>query len=227
MSTRHVFVTGATGYLGRALVPALQARGHTVRALVRPGSERRLPAGVAFVHGDALDAASYAAHVAPSDTLVQLVGVPHPSPSKAAEFERVDRVSGLAAVAAARAGGVRHLVYVSVAQPAPVMRAYVAVRAAVEAEIRAAVADGLPGATVLRPWYVLGPGHRWAYALRPVYALLRQLPSTRDGAVRLGLVTYADMIAALVHAVEAPATGVRVVDVPAIRGAGKMHKVLV
>jgi len=214
MSTRHVFVTGATGYLGRALVPALQARGHTVRALVRPGSERRLPAGVAFVHGDALDAASYAAHVAPADTLVQLVGVPHPSPSKAPAFERVDRVSGLAAVAAARAAGVRHLVYVSVAQPAPVMRAYVAVRAAVEAEIRAAVSDeshALPGATVLRP----------------MYALLRQLPSTRDGAVRLGLVTYADMIAALVHAVEAPAAGVRVVDVPAIRGAGKMHKVLV
>ena len=230
MSTRHVFVTGATGYLGRALVPALQARGHTVRALVRPGSERRLPAGVAFVHGDALDAASYAAHVAPADTLVQLVGVPHPSPSKAPAFERVDRVSGLAAVAAARAAGVRHLVYVSVAQPAPVMRAYVAVRAAVEAEIRAAVSDesrSLPGATVLRPWYVLGPGHRWAHALRPMYALLRQLPSTRDGAVRLGLVTYADMIAALVHAVEAPAAGVRVVDVPAIRGAGKMHKVLV
>jgi len=227
MSTRHVFVTGATGYLGRALIPALQARGHTVRALVRPGSERRLPAGLAFVLGDALDAASYAARVSPADTLVQLVGVPHPSPSKAAEFERVDRVSGLAAVAAARAAGVRHLVYVSVAQPAPVMRAYVAVRAAVEAEIRAAVTDGLAGATVLRPWYVLGPGHRWAHALRPVYAVLRRLPPTRDGAVRLGLVTYADMIAALVRAVEAPAAGVRVVDVPAIRGAGKMHKALV
>ena len=214
----HVFVTGATGYLGGALLGALAARGHTVRALVRPGSERRLPSGVPYVLGDALDAASYASGVAPADTLVHLVGVPHPSPAKALEFERVDRASGLAAIAAARAAGVRHLVYVSVAQPAPVMRAYVAVRAAVEAAIRDAHAAGDLDATILRPWYVLGPGHRWPHLLRPVYAVLRRIPSTRDGATRLGLVTRAEMVAALVRAVEAPALGVRVVDVPGIKG---------
>jgi nucleoside-diphosphate-sugar epimerase len=217
----HVFVTGATGYLGRSLTEALLARGHTVRALVRPGSERRLAPNVPFVLGDALDAASYAPHVAPADTLVHLVGVPHPSPAKAPEFERVDKASGLAALSAARAAGVRHLVYVSVAQPAPIMRAYVAVRAAVEAEIHAAHAEGGAGATILRPWYVLGPGHRWPHLLRPMYAVLRRIPSTRDGAIRLGLVTRADMIAALVHAVEHPSLGVRVVDVPGIRRAGE------
>ena len=215
----HVFVTGGTGYLGRALLVALRSRGHTVRALVRPGSESRLPPGVPWVYGDALDATSYAAHVAPADTLVQLVGVPHPSPAKALEFEKVDRASGLAAVAAARAAGVRHLVYVSVAQPAPVMRAYVAARAAVEAEIRAAHAAGGLRATILRPWYVLGPGHRWPHLLRPLYAVLRRLPATRDGATRLGLVTHAEMVAALVRAVESPALGVVVVDVPGIRSA--------
>src|SRR5207237_3540678 len=133
------------------------------------------------VLGDALDASSYAARVAPADTLVQLVGTPHPSPSKAAEFERVDRASGLAALDAARAGRVRHLVYVSVAQPAPIMRAYVAVRADVEAAIRDAHDVGGPAATFLRPWYVLGPGHQWPHLLRPLYALGRLLPSTRDG----------------------------------------------
>jgi uncharacterized protein YbjT (DUF2867 family) len=40
--TRQVFVTGGTGYLGGALLPALLARGHRVRALVRPGSEAKL-----------------------------------------------------------------------------------------------------------------------------------------------------------------------------------------
>jgi uncharacterized protein YbjT (DUF2867 family) len=222
---RHVFVTGGTGYIGRALVGALVARGHTVRALVRPGADVRLPPGVPAVVGDALTAASYAAHVAPADTLVQLVGTPHPGPSKAAEFARVDLPSGLAAVEAALAAGVRHLVYVSVAQPAPVMRAYVAARAAVEGRIGVAHAEAGLAATVLRPWYVLGPGHRWPYLLVPLYALGRVLPATRPGAERLGLVSQAAMVAALVEAVETPpdgaAGGPRVWEVPRIRTAAR------
>jgi len=59
---------------------------------------------------------------------------------------------------------------------------------------------------ILRPWYVLGPGHRWPYALLPVYAVLRSIRKTRNGAERLGLVTRRAMIAALVHAIETPST---------------------
>src|SRR5688572_25233887 len=157
MTRRRVFITGGTGYLGRALAPLLLSRGHEVRALVRRGSEGRLPRGCEAVEGDPLDAASFAGVVAPSDTFVQLVGVPRPSPAKARQFREVDLVSGRASVGAARAAGVRHFVYVSVAQPAPVMKAYQEVRAEVESLLKS---SGVP-ATVLRPWYVLGPGHRW------------------------------------------------------------------
>ena len=84
-------------------------------------------------------------------------------------------------------------------------------------------APGNIPATVLRPWYVLGPGHYWPYLLTPIYALLAILPPTRDGARRLGLVTREKMVAALVAAVEyPPSDGVRVVDVPAIRRAEKL-----
>jgi uncharacterized protein YbjT (DUF2867 family) len=107
------------------------------------------------------------------------------------------------------------LVYVSVAHPAPVMKAYIAVRTQVEQAIR----DAGLNATILRPWYVLGPGHWWPYLVLPVYKLLELVPATRDGAQRLGLVTLGEMVGALVRAVEEPAQGVRVVEVPEIRNA--------
>lgn len=211
----EVFVTGGTGYIGSRLIDALAARGHRVRALARPASVARLPAGCRPVPGDALDAASFVADVPPADTFVQLVGVPHPSPAKAAQFRAIDLPSALAGIAAAAEAGVRHFVYVSVAQPAPVMRAYVEARAEAEAALRA---SGLH-ATILRPWYVLGPGHWWPYALVPGYWLAERFPPTRERALRLGLVTVGQMVGALVAAVENPASGVRLVDVPAIRAA--------
>ncbi len=208
-----MFVTGGTGYIGRRSIPLLAARGHHVRALVRPGSEARLPSGGAAVRGNALDRATFAGQIAPADTFAQLVGTPHPSPRKAAQFRTVDRVSGLESVAAAATGGVRHFVYVSVAPPAPMMPAYLAARAEVEPAVRGSGLD----ATILRPWDVLGPGHRWPNLLLPVYWTMERIPSKRAAALRLGLVTLAQMLRALVSAVESPEPGVRLWEVPPIR----------
>lgn len=216
---QHVFVTGGTGYIGRLLCVALRERGHTVRALVRAGSEGRLPSGVPFVVGSALDASTFAHAVPPADTLVHLVGTPNPSPFKAAEFERIDRRSAIEALHASSSGGVRHLVYVSVAHPAPIMRDYITIRVQVESAIQAAHASTGLSATILRPWYVLGPGRRWPNVLRPFYALARLIPSLRDDAERLGLVTHLEMVAALVTAVEHPAQDITILEVPAIRRA--------
>jgi uncharacterized protein YbjT (DUF2867 family) len=210
---KRVFITGGTGYMGRSLIPALVGRGHEVRALVRPGSESKLPEGCSVTVGDALDAVSYAARVPPADTLVQLVGYPKPDPRKAQQFRDVDLKAGLAGVAAAKRAGVEHFVYVSVAHPAPIMQVYIQRRMEVEAAIRA---SGL-NATILRPWYVLGPGHRWPYLLLPSYWVMELLPGSRQTARRLGLVTLKQMISALVEAVENPCQGVRVVEVPEIR----------
>ena len=215
MERRRVFIAGGTGYLGRALGARLVGRGHEVRGLVRRGSEGRLPEGCERVVGDALDASSYAAALPPSETFVQLVGVPRPSPAKARQFREIDLVAGRASVEAARTAGIRHFVYVSVAQPAPVMKAYQAVRAEVESLLR----DSGVSATVLRPWYVLGPGHRWPILLKPFYYTCELWPRTRETALRLGFVTHEEMVAALVRAVENPSEDFRVLTVPDIRAA--------
>ena len=218
---RTVFITGVTGYMGRTLVPALLGRGHDVLGLVRAGSEKKAPSGIRIVTGDALNAATFAGEIPRGASVVHLVGVAHPSPAKAREFREIDLPSALAAVEAVKTGGAGHLVYLSVAQPAPAMKAYLAVRAEAETAIRAA---GLT-ATFLRPWYVLGPGHRWPLALIPFYWLAERFPPTREGARRLGLVTLAQMVNALVEAVENPPSGIRIVDVPAIRAAAPWESV--
>jgi uncharacterized protein YbjT (DUF2867 family) len=210
---RSVFITGGTGYLGRPLIADLLRQGYEVRALVREGSQGKLPAGCTAIFGNALEASSYAADIAPSDTFVQLVGVAHPSPAKAAQFRSIDFASASGAIHAAAQAGVQHFVYLSVAHPAPMMKAYIAVRSECEQMIRE---TGM-NATILRPWYVLGPGHRWPYALIPVYWLMEQFPVTRAGAQRLGLVTLEQMKCALMNAVESPCQGIRVVEVPQIR----------
>ena len=206
-------MTGGTGYLGSRLLRALRSNGHATQALVRPASAARMPAEFGPVPGDALHGLSYATRVAPADTFVHLVGVSHPSPARAEEFLRIDLASVAAAVPIALTAGIRHFVYVSVAQPAPVMRAYVAARARAESLIRE---SGLP-CTILRPWYVVGPGHWWPLALLPGYWLGELLPGTRAAAHRLGLVSIQQRVRALVHAVEQPAEGIRVLEVPQIR----------
>jgi uncharacterized protein YbjT (DUF2867 family) len=214
-NARRVFITGGTGYLGNSLIPVLLERGHRVRALIRPTSRAKLPAGCEVVSGNVLDANTYRQLVRPSDTFVHLVGVPRPSPSKAEAFRAVDFVSAREAINVAAELGIPHFVYVSVAQPAPVMKAYVAVRAECEQMIR----ERNLNATILRPWYVLGPEHRWPYALLPFYRVCEWLPFTRDGAQRLGLVTLQQMVLALAEAVETPTRGTRVMGVPEIRAA--------
>jgi uncharacterized protein YbjT (DUF2867 family) len=213
-STQHdVFLTGGTGFMGSSLIRELQRRGHHVRGLVRPGSESKLARGCEAVRGDALDAESYASQIAPADTFVHLVGVAHPKPRKAAEFRAIDLKSCREAVAAAAGAGVRHFVYLSVARPAPIMQEYQAARAEGERLVRE---TGMP-ATFVRPWYVLGPGRRWPYALIPLYALARLFPATRDGAQRLALVTLQQMTQALAWAVENPPEDMQTIEPPQMR----------
>lgn len=168
------------------------------------------------VLGDALDHRTFVSQVSPADTFVHLVGVSRPSPAKAELFLTIDLASVRESVTAATAARIHHFVYVSVAHPAPVMRAYIAARGEAEAAIRR---SGLP-ATILRPWYVLGPGHRWPVVLMPLYWLFERVPGTRDGARRLGLVTLEQMVDALCEAVEDPTTHLRVWDVAGIRRKG-------
>ena len=83
-----------------------------------------------------------------ADCIVHLIGVSHPNPAKARQFVEVDLASARTAIAVAVQAAVKHFVYLSVAQPAPVMRAYMEARRQGEEMLRASGLD----ATIVRPW---------------------------------------------------------------------------
>src|SRR5204862_886492 len=205
--------TGGTGYIGARLIPLLANRSHQVKAVVRPGSEKKISGDVLTIVADPLQEGSYTETIRGCDTFIHLIGVPHPSPAKAAQFRAIDLPSIQVAVKAAHDAGVRHFIYLSVAQPASMMRAFVAVRAEGEALIRS---SGMK-ATFVRPWYVLGPGHWWPYILVPFYWIAVLVPATRGSARRLGLISISQILTALVWAVDHPPDDVQILDVPRIR----------
>jgi uncharacterized protein YbjT (DUF2867 family) len=211
--SRSILVTGATGYLGRALIARARPRGHRIKALVRAETAHPLPRDVPQVVGSPFAVEDVERALSCGDTLVHLIGTPRPNPSKARQFREVDLASADIAARAAARVGVAHIVYVSVAHPAPIMHAYVDARRDAEAAFRA---TGLP-VTVLRPWYVLGPSHWWPVVLLPIYKILEAVPSKRNAALRLGLVTHTQMITALMRAIEDGPSGTRVIEVPEIR----------
>jgi uncharacterized protein (TIGR01777 family) len=103
----HVFVTGATGLIGRATCEALVGRGHAVTALTRAGAGAAgLPAGVREVQGNPAVAGPWLEELARCDACVHLAGEPvaagrwTPERKRAIEASRVDstaRVAGLLA----------------------------------------------------------------------------------------------------------------------------------
>ena len=111
-SKRSILVTGATGQQGGAVARALLSRGHRVKALTRkPDSDaaRQLAAaGAEVVAGDLADAASIVQAAKDVDTMF-LMGN-----SYEAGLEEETR-QGILAADAAKAAGIGHLIYSSVA----------------------------------------------------------------------------------------------------------------
>jgi uncharacterized protein YbjT (DUF2867 family) len=183
-------------------------------ALVRKGSETKLPAGSHAVIADPFQAESFVSKIPKGSIFVQLLGVSHPGPKKKDLFRTIDLVSVKASAVAAKAAGSSHFVYVSVAQtPTKLMQDYQDCRAEGEAYIQS---TGLP-ATIIRPWYVVGPGHYWPLLLSPIFKIMEIIPATARKARALRLVSLTQMLQTLVFAIEHPLAGTRIFEVSEIR----------
>jgi uncharacterized protein YbjT (DUF2867 family) len=214
---QKVFITGATGYIGSRLIKRLLDQNHEVIALVREGSEHKVPAGARVVVGDPFNSKTFQNQIPVNSVFVQLLGVPHPSPKKAQQFKDIDLRSVKASADAASFAGVAHMVYVSVAMmPSKLMHAYQEVRREGE---QYCVKKSL-NCTFIRPWYVLGPGHRWPLFLLPLYGIAELVPAWRTKARAMGLVTINQMLDTLILAIQEEPLPLRLLEIKDIRQAG-------
>jgi dihydroflavonol-4-reductase len=108
-------VTGATGFVGAAVARALAARGHRLRLLVRPGSDRRNLQGLEaiFVEGDLARPESLGAAVAGCRYVFHVAADYRLWVADAAAMRAVNIDGSVALLNAAKVAGVERVVYTS------------------------------------------------------------------------------------------------------------------
>jgi len=211
---KPIFITGATGYIGKRLTKQLLQRGHRVIALVRKGSEHKVCKGAEIVVADPFDSVSFYSFIPNSCVFVQLLGVSNPSPKKVKQFKEIDLRSVKASTDAAAIAEASHFIYISVSMaPSKLMAEYQAVRKEGEEYCKS---KGL-NCTFIRPWYVLGPGHYWPVLLLPLYGIAELIPSLQKKARGMALVTIGQMLRTLINAVEADPLPLRIMEIKQIR----------
>jgi nucleoside-diphosphate-sugar epimerase len=112
MTAKTILLTGASGVLGPVVAEHLRAHGYTVRTL----SRRPLPSMPLHVVSDITDRAGVARAVEGVEAVVHLAAKLHienPDVSLAGEYERVNVEGTRVITEAARAAGVKRLVYIS------------------------------------------------------------------------------------------------------------------
>jgi uncharacterized protein YbjT (DUF2867 family) len=176
----RVFVTGATGFVGRAVIQALRADGYVVRCLVRRGSEPDLRGvgAIERVEGDVLAPQILEEGMAGSDAVVHLVGIIREHLATNTTFYRVHVQGTVNVVAAAATVGVRRYVHMSALGAREGARSrYHQTKWAAEEAVRACP---LPW-TIFRPSVIYGRGDGFVSLIARSVRRLPVVPLVRGG----------------------------------------------
>ena len=195
----NVLVTGATGFVGSRLVPALLAAGHDVRAMSRAPAAYDAPAGVDVVGGDLLDAESLAGAFEGVSAAYYLVH----SMGSGPDYAERDRRAARNFAEAASAAGVERVIYLGgLGEEGSDLSDHLRSRR----EVEAVLAEGSYDLTTLRAAIIVGAGSASFETIRQLVSRLPVMVTPRWVRTPCQPIAIEDVIAYLVSVLDAPET---------------------
>lgn len=201
----NIALLGATGFVGRHLLPELARRGHRCRVICRNierARDLRLIPNVELVRGSAEEVESLKTALKGADAAINLVGILNERGRNGAGFRKVHVGTVENLLEACRSAGPRRLVQVSAINAGKGDSHYLITKGEAEARIRAAESVD---ATIVRPSVIFGEGDSFFNRFAVLVRRLPVLPLACPGA-RLQPVWVGDVAAAIATALERPDT---------------------
>ncbi len=201
----RVFVTGGTGFVGKAVVRALQSHGVIVRCLVRPGSEADLKGFEAIERapGDVLLPEGMEAAMQGCAAVIHLVGIIRERPGSGVTFERLHSLATANMVMTAQKAGIRRFLQMSALGTRPGARSsYHRTKWEAEKIVRESGMEW----TIFRPSVIYGAGDGFVTMLARMVRRLPIVPVLGDGRYRLQPVAVGQVAEGFARALERPVT---------------------
>jgi uncharacterized protein YbjT (DUF2867 family) len=202
---QRIFVTGATGFVGHAVVRALLAHGFLVRCLVRPGSEALLKGfeSIDRVPGDVLEPDGLSPSVEGCAAVIHLVGIIREQRASGVTFDRLHTQATANMLGVARQAGVKRYIQMSaVGTRSGAVSRYHRTKWQAEEVVRASALDW----TIIRPSLIFGPGDEFISVLARMIRRLPAVPVLGDGQYQVQPVGVEQVAEGFARALRLPMT---------------------
>lgn len=198
-----VFITGATGFVGKHLARRLIDGGHQLKCLATStsGADADLlrTLGAEVVTGNILDANSVAAAAEGAEVFIHLVGIIFER--RGATFEEIHVNGTMNALAAASVAGARQYIHMSALGTGPdAGSAYFQTKWAAEERVRASGLDY----TIFRPSTIIGPGGEFINMLLGQVRHTPFIPVIGNGNYLMQPVSVFDVAACFTNSINNP-----------------------